>query len=377
MVFFGIDIHKSYLVATALGEDGELEQRKLLNDREELSSYFRVYDGERKAVVEATSNWQWFCDFLEDEGIEAVLAHPLKTKAIASAKIKTDKIDSKMLAYLLSADLIAPAWLAPAEIRQKRDLLRYRASLVKIQTGIKNRIHSLLIRNNIQHEFTDLFGKAGMAFLARVGLPGVHRLALDGYLSLIAEIRLNIKEVDGRIKEEVAASAAARLLMTMPGVGYFFSLLIDAEIGDIDRFPSSRHLCSYGGLIPSTSSSGGKTYHGRITKQGSVWLRWAMVEAATIAAKYPGPIRDYYLRMKKRKGTQIARVATARKMLSWVYYMLAEEKTFDQVMSDIGSPGRARDEAGVNTASLIGQPRSIGNIVHCLRRHEGVLGRSP
>lgn len=339
MVFFGIDIHKSYLVATALGEDGELEQRKLQNDREELSSYFRSYDGERKAVVEATSNWQWFCDFLEEEGIEAVLAHPLKTKAIASAKIKTDKLDSQMLAYLLSADLIAPAWLAPPEIRHKRDLLRYRASLVRVQTGIKNRIHSLLIRNNIKHEFTDLFGKAGMAFLEELELPDVHRLALDGYLSLIAEVRLRLKEVDAGIRKEVTASPSAALLMTMPGVGHFFSLLIDAEIGEIDRFPSSRHLCSYGGLVPSTSSSGGKTYHGRITKQGSAWLRWAMVEAATTAARRPGPIRDYYLRMKGRKGTQIARVATARKMLSWVYYMLAEEKTFAQVMSDMGYSG--------------------------------------
>lgn len=170
-------------------------------------------------------------------------------------------------------------------------------------------------------------------------LPPAQGFAPDNWLELLEAIGARIKEVDARIAEEVSASEEAQLLMTVPEVGRCFGLLIASDIGDISRFPSAKHLCSYAGLVPSTRSSGGKTHYGRITKQGSHWLRWAMVEAVVTAVGRPGTIRKYYLRMKARKGTNIARVATARKLLANIYHMLKENKSFDEVMSERGFSG--------------------------------------
>ena len=159
MVFLGIDLHKRYSTITAMDKEGKtIKQGNVPNCEHELLSFLASIEEDKKAVVEATTNWSCLCDLLEGGGVEVVLSHPLKTRAIASARIKTDKLDSKTLADLLRGDLVAPAWLAPYEVRQTRDLIRLRACLVKDQTAVKNRIHALLIKNNVDHPSPDLFG---------------------------------------------------------------------------------------------------------------------------------------------------------------------------------------------------------------------------
>jgi transposase len=281
MLYADLDLHKRFSVITVMDAQGKEMVKKKLPNNGEIEEFFQGFDEPMAVAMESTRSWYWLYDLLEENGIEVKLSHPLKTKAIASAKIKNDKIDSQILAYLLRADLLPLSYVPAKSIRMQRELLRYRASLVKIQTGVKNRVHVILAKNNIIPSFSDLFGKQGRLFLSSLSLHEVYQMALDGYLSVMDELEREIKAVDERIVVSSEDDEDVRLLMTIPGVGYHNALLIKSEIGDINRFPGAKQLCSYAGLIPSTYSSGNTTFHGHITKQGSKWLRWTLAQAIT------------------------------------------------------------------------------------------------
>jgi len=332
MIYAGLDLHKKFSVITAMNSEGKelIKQRKFPNNGE-IVELFQGLGESVEVAVEATRSWYWLYDLLEANGIEVKLSHPFKTKAIASARIKNDKIDSKVLAHLLRADLLPLSYVPETHIRMQRELLRYRASLVRIQTGIKNRVHAILAKNNVNHEFSDLFGKQGMTFLQALSLPEMQRVALDGYLSVLEVIGKQIKAANKRITALANEDEGAMLLTTIPGVGYYSALLIQSEIGDISRFPSAKQLCSFAGIIPSTYASGDKIFHGHIIKQGSKWLRWILTEAVEHCVKKPGHLGRFYYRMERRKGKKIAKVATERKLLQWIYHMLKETRTFHEM----------------------------------------------
>src|SRR5262249_25151456 len=249
---------------------------------------------------------------------------PLRTRAIAAARVKTDAVDAKTLAHLLRADLLPEAYIAPRQLRDVRELLRHRAALVTMRTALKNRVHAILARHGIDHEHADLFGKAGREFLEIVPVREPARRRLESLLSLTddfdREITGTTKEIDqhAKIDERVA------LLCQIRGVGPYTAMLIIAEIGDIHRFPTARHLCAWAGLTPTVRSSDGKARLGRITKQGSHLLRWALIEAAQKTPTGGGPLREQYERIAKRRGAKVARVAIAREILTLSYYGLRD-----------------------------------------------------
>jgi transposase len=271
MIYAGLDLHKSFSVITVMNAQGkEMVKQKKLPNNGEIIELFQGLKEPMVVAMEATRGWYWLYDLLEEKGIEVKLSHPLKTKAIASARIKNDKIDSKVLAHLLRADLLPLSYVPQRNVRMQRELLRYRASLIRNQTGIKNKVHAILAKNNITHDFSDLFGKQGKDFLSSLSASEMYRMALNGYLLILDELEQQIKAVNKRIRDSVRDDEKAKLLMTIPGVGYYSALLIRSEIGDINRFPSAKKLCSYAGVIPSTyASSGNIVFHGHITKQGS------------------------------------------------------------------------------------------------------------
>ncbi len=185
-----------------------------------------------------------------------------------------------MLAHLLRSNLLPASYIAPREIRDIREVLRYRASLVAIRVSLKNKIHALLSKNGILFPYTNVLGKKGQLFLKNLQLRDSYRQCLDGYLRLAETLKTLIEELETTIVMLAEKNDQAMLLTTIPGIGYFSALLIVSEIGDIQRFPSAKKLCSYAGLVPRVYSSGGKTRYGSITKQGSRWLRWILVETS-------------------------------------------------------------------------------------------------
>ena len=277
MLYTGVDLHRSFSYITTMNDKGEVLRQKKLPSNGEIAEFLKEFDESMEVAIEASPSWYWLYDHLEDEGFDVKLSHPLKTKAIAYTKVKTDKVDSVTLAHILRSDLLPLSYVSEKPVRLNRELLRYRASLVKVQTGIKNKIHTILAKNNIDHDYTDLFGKRGMDFLHSLSLPENYRIALEGYLTVLETVIGEIKRASRKVQQLAEEDLGANLLMTIPGVGYYSALLIKSEIGDVKRFPSAKQLCSYAGLVPSTHASGNSCYHGHITKQGSKWLRWILI----------------------------------------------------------------------------------------------------
>ncbi len=274
MLHAGIDMHKEFLMVTVLDEEGSevVSPRRIPTSGLSIEEFFGEFEPEEiAAVLEAGPNWYWLCDQLDELGIQNKLCHPFKTKAIASARIKTDKIDSRTLADLSRADLIAESYKPDMQTRYLRELMRGRSFMVNLRTGLKNRVHSILAKINVKNPYSDLFGIGGMGFLESLTLPDVYRDSLDSYLEVIESLNGEIADAEKKATRALEESPEARLLSTIPGVGLITSLMITAEIGDVSRFDSHRQLCSFAGLVPSTWQSGGATRHGRITRQGSRW----------------------------------------------------------------------------------------------------------
>lgn len=331
MLYIGMDLHKNTSTFAVKDKDGNvIDNSKITTEPSAIKGYLRKYPNAR-LVLEPVSQWYYYGDLIQKLGLDVKIANPLKVKAIASARIKTDKIDANVLCDLLRANLLPEAYFANAEVRNWKEMVRFRASLIRLRTQVKNKIHSILFRNALRHPFTDLFGKAGRLWLDSLKLNEHFSFNLKRYLSLIDAFGDLIKSADEKIEKTVTNHPQAKLLTTIPGISYCSGLTIMAEIGDVNRFPSAKKLQGYAGLVPSTYSSGNRTAHGRITKQGSRWLRWTMVEIAQrqlICKKIPG-FGWYYQRIKQRKGSGAAAVATARKLLAVVWRMLKDNRPFE------------------------------------------------
>ena len=331
MLYVGVDFHKRYSFITEMGEDGTINgQLRLSNDRESLTQYVNKLPSESKLAIEATCNWYYFYDLVEEHDIDVSLAHPLKTKAIASARIMNDKISSTTLADLLRTNYLPTAYIPDREVRDTREILRSRAFLVAIRTRLKNRVHAILSKNGLESPYTDIFGKKSLGWLRELQLRPCYRQPLDSYIRLAESFGNEIKLVTQTIESLAMENPQARLLDTHPGISYYSGLLIATEMGTIDRFPTHGQLCSYAGLVPSVHSSGGKTRLGSITKQGSKWLRWILIECSSHAAKGSARYKSLYTRVAYKHGKATARVAVARSMLRAMYYMLKYNRPFQE-----------------------------------------------
>jgi transposase len=227
---------------------------------------------------------------------------------------------------------------------------------VAIRVGIKNKIHAVLTKNGIDCTFSDVLGKSSQLWLKSLAVRACYRQEIDGYLRIAEALGISIAEITTKIKAEVAESPQAQLLMSIPGISYYSALLVLSEIGEIERFPDAKRLCSYAGLVPSIYSSGSKTYHGRITKQGSRWLRWILVEASTHAANGDANIQKLYRRVSRRRGRSTARVAVARKILTIIYAMLKRNEPFKRQRPRqrlVGVPG------GKKVTDVSGHPGGV------------------
>lgn len=338
MEYIGFDYHKQHSFATAINkETGEMRTAKLSNTPEDLESFIRDPD-KTHAVLESSRTWSVFYELLKGHVASIKLAHPLRVKAIASARIKNDKIDSRILAELLSADLIPEAHIREESNRRKQTILRQRVFFVSSRSRVKNRIHVLIdrqpyeIRKTVKG-LTDLFGKAGMSWLREVTeISKDDRELLDQMLYLYDILTEQINKTNTMVNSIFTEDRDAQLLETMPGIGKFLAVLISTEIDNIDRFPCKNKLASYTGLIPSTYSSDKVLRHGKITKQGNKWLRWAFIEAANTAKRYNAQLNGYFTDIAKRKGNKIATVALARRMVTIAYSILKYQRTFEEYL---------------------------------------------
>jgi transposase len=289
-------------------------------------------------------------DILQPLTKEVKLAHPFKTRLIAEARIKTDHIDAESLAHLLRADLIPEAYLRNQESRREQRILRSRCFYVRLRTKLKNRIHHLIdgqpeeIREQIP-KVSDLFGKAGRQWLESLQLQQPDQGMLQELLGLHDQLSMLVASSDKLIAKLFKQNEPAQRIKTLPGFGEFLSVLVAVEIADIHRFRSGKHLSSYAGIVPSTYSSGGITRHGKITKLGSKWLRWALVEAAMHAPLSSKSLKSYSGRIRRRKGTKAARLAVARKLCHIIYRVLTQDRNYYEDLQMRSRPQAANSAA--------------------------------
>ena len=331
MVYIGCDQHKQFCQLAVLNESGTLVEEKKFyhSDPDALREYFTSLPPDSKMAIEASGFESWLADFAQELGIRVTLSHPLKTRAIAEAKIKTDKVDARTLAKLLQTDFLPSAYLAPPEIRRRRYFLRFRLCLNRYRSSLKNRVHSLLHHLGIQAPaVTDLFGVRGRQFLDSLDLEEGYREALHGYLALLDMTEDRVNCLKKRLAAYVKESPDAQLLQTIPGVGVLLAQVILAEIGTLSRFNSAGKLCSYAGVVPSLHQSGQTLYHGPCPQQGNKFLRWALVEVAHTAVRKDPLLKAFYDRIKRKKGSQKAIVAAARKMLVIVFQVLSKQEPY-------------------------------------------------
>jgi len=315
-VYCGLDVHKETTYATVLDHTGQVvTQRKMRN--EEVPEFLEPLEVE-KVAMEASTYIIPMYRRLVDEGYDVTVSHPKKTRYIAEARIKSDRVDSKALAELLRLDSLPESYIPPKELAGLRERVRRRAFLVRQRAKLKVKIRDVLAYEGAKPPADyGLYTRKGVEWLRGLGLEPV-----DCYLRLMAPLSREVLLLSKELRDLARDDSDVRLLMTIPGVGYYIALLVKAEIGDISRFSSCDHLASYAGLVPSTRSSGGVERHGRITREGSRWLRWAMVEAAMVHLRYDTPVTRFYHRVAERRGRKAALVAAARKLVTVCYSVL-------------------------------------------------------
>lgn len=312
-----------------------IKEAKIPSSKEAVQAFIKTsLNGnadQTAAVLEAGRNWQIMYDLLDEELKEVKLAHPYKVKAIADAKIKTDKIDSKILAHLLRANLIPEAYAPSKDTRKAKDILRQRMFFVRTRTKVKNRIFMILDRHpeiKDRPKVVDIFGKAGSLWLKNLKLSQPDDKLLKESLELLDNLNQRIIKTNYLVDELYKSHPYVKRLITIPGIGKFFSVLIAYEVDDIKRFATEKKFASYIGIIPSTYASGSRITHGKITKQGNRYLRWALIEAIWPAINKDNYLRAYYERIRKNKGSNQAKVATARRLATIIYRVLSEDRAY-------------------------------------------------
>jgi transposase len=332
MLYVGVDAHKRMSQMTVMDSDGKvLDRRRVPSTQAGIHDALGSYDEPMKSVVEASYCWGPIHDWLDEVTDDVVLAHPSKVRAIAEARIKTDSIDADTLAHLLRADLIPAAYAPSKATRATKRVLRQRMFLVRVRTMLKNRIQSLLSQHAIKRpEVSDLFGKAGTAWMKSLTLAEPDGGLLGEQLVLIEHLQSRLRTTDGMLEDLSRGDEAVQWLRSLPGIGKFFSVLIRYEVDDIQRFREAKKFASYTGLVPSTYASGDRMRHGRLTKQGNKWLRWAFVEAVTPGITNSPWLRRGYERIKQRRGAKDARVATARKLAELTWTIWTEQRAYEE-----------------------------------------------
>lgn len=360
----GWDIHRKFSKVSVeeMTPEGQIvvKERATLDhaDREEMRRWLSLVPKGTPVALEAAYGWPWIADLVEEAGLEPHLGHPPAIKVLAKTEAKGDRMDADRLGKFQLRGILPEAYLAPPEVRLRRERLRYRMALSRLRAGVKNRIQAILHRLGIVHSFSDLFGKAGRAFLQRLELPAASREVLQGYLELLDRIVALIAQLEQWMEKNLEANENVRLLETIPGIGLILAYVIDAEIGEIDRFPSRRHLNSYTGLAPLSDDSADRHGQRHCSEACNHTLRWALIEAASGVLRSGGTrglrLRKLYARLTDggRYNKAQAKVALARELDQLVYVVLNKRTPYTDT-----PPSRPGSVRGSDRADIRQDPR--------------------
>lgn len=383
--YFGLDLAKRETQLSVLDSAGcEVQQKRFATSRSEfLSLAAELHDGDTVAL-EVTTNSTSIARLIRDNSpARIIISNPIKTRVIAEARIKTDKIDARVLAELARVGYLPEVWLPDEDTESLRQFITDRTALVRRRTECKNTIHSVLHRNLVHQEHSDLFGTSGREWLERVIIGDapekipVHeldRMRIGSLLNEVDRIDALVADLEGVIASFIAVRPHLKeqmdRLLSITGVNLVVASGLLATIGDVTRFPTKKKLAAYFGVVPSVKQSGDTSRSGRITKQGRAEARWLLIEAAEILRRSPGPMRALYRRVQRKRNHNVAVVAVARKLVELVHHMLVNEEDYvyriPRLTTDKRSRWRylARRKSGIQLASaarkIAGRPTLYG-----------------
>jgi len=321
--YVGIDLHRRRSVIVRKSSDGEvLAKTRIANEPQALIDAITAAGPTPRVVLEATYGWYWAADLLEELGCELHLAAPSGLNW-GQRRVKNDERDANDLIDLLRLDRLPEAWIAPPATRELRELVRHRFKLVAMRTSLKAQVHAVMAKNGVLPTRFDMFGPGGTAQLDALELPAAYADRLRSLRGLITTFDDEVAVVEADMHRRLRGHRGYEVIQRLNGVGRILAALFVAEIGDIERFPSPKALCSWAGLTPRHHESDTKVIRGRVTKQGSRLVRWGAIEA--VSKMRGGPkLQADYRRIAERRGVGKARVAVARKLLCLVYYGLRD-----------------------------------------------------
>jgi transposase len=321
--YVGIDLHRRRSVIVRVDEQGNhLSTKRVVNDPVEVMAAVAEAGKNPEVVVEATYGYYWLVDLLAEYGAKVHLASPSGLNW-GNRRVKNDERDALDLVKKLRLGELPEAWIAPPEVRELRELVRYRAKAVRLRSGLKAQVHAVMAKEGVLPTRFDMFGPGGQAQLSSMEIADNYRVRVESLRDLIELYDREIAMLEREIHLQLRGDAGYRAIQEIPGVGPTLAAVFVAEIGDVTRFSSPQKLCSWAGLTPKHRESDTKVIRGRVTKQGSRLVRWAAIEAV---AKKRGatPLWADYLRIAERRGKAKARVAVARRLLMLVYYGLRD-----------------------------------------------------
>jgi transposase len=327
MFYAAIDIHKLNFQAAVLdAESGQLSEERFAATREALDDWAMRWRDKISAVaIEATTGWRWVWRELSARGFDVRLADPGQAKALRSKRrAKTDRLDARWLARLLAKEMLPESWLPPAEIQELRDRTRLRQALAEDRSRWAQRLHALLVQEGWPCKRERLLSQTGRRWLAGLALPPAARAHAETILSLIVSIEAELDPLERELRRYARSDRRCRALETIFGVGPILACHILAELGDAKRFRRARQAVRAAGLDPVVDESGETRRRGRLAKQGSPHLRWALVQAAHSSRRRTSPDHALYARVRKRAGGQRAALTVARKLARRSYHVLLE-----------------------------------------------------
>jgi transposase len=335
--FIGCDAHKKFSLFVMMNEKGEYGRAiRVGHDRERFREFLKDLPAGSQIALETSGSYYWLVDEMERAGHRPQLAHALTAKRRMEGRHKTDERDARGLAMLLRNGTLPRVWIPPAELRDQREMLRLRMSLVRIKTQLKNRIHGVLLRYNMTVQATDLYGDRGREeLLSRLEeLPAYSRQSVVEQLRLVDSLESRIEDCEKQLEQILYPSAERDLLKTLPCVGKILSAVIGLEIGDVRRFSSADHLVSYAGVVPSARESAERKRQGQCPRDCNVYLKWAFVEAANlIASKQQHWPECHAMQLYRRvkQSTKMhgkATVAVARHLAEASYWILSKQEIY-------------------------------------------------
>jgi transposase len=321
--YVGIDFHRRRSVIVRMSQAGErLSVVRVASEPALIAEAVAAAGPEPEVVIEATYGWYWVVDLLQELGARVHLANP-NALNWGERRVKNDVIDATDLADMLRMGRLPEAWIAPPGLRELRELVRYRAKLVQLRSGLKAQVHAVMAKQGVLPTVLDMFGPAGQVQLDEIGLDRPYRMRVESLRALIAVYDAEIARLEREIHDHLRHHRGYRAVQAINGVGRTIAAIVVVEIGDVTRFPTPRHLCSWAGLTPGRRESDHKGHDTDITKHGSRLLRWAMIEAISRYHGGPHLAADYH-RLADRRGKNKARVAIARRVLTLAYWGLRD-----------------------------------------------------